>query len=48
VLVAHIFAVPEETAVTRPDGLTVAMALLLEDHISTLLVAFDGIIVADI
>jgi hypothetical protein len=47
VLLAHTFAVPAATAVTRPDELTVAMDVLLDDHVSVLLVAFDGAIAAD-
>ena len=44
--VAVIFAVPCATAVTTPDELTVAILVLLEDHVTVLFVAFEGIIVA--
>lgn len=46
VVVADIFAVPTATAVIRPDEFTVAIAVLLDDHVSVLLVAFEGRIVA--
>jgi hypothetical protein len=46
VLVAHTFTVPAATAVTRPVEFTVAIPVLLDDHVSVLLVAFDGKIVA--
>ena len=44
VLVAKTLAVPAATAVTRPDECTVAMDVLLDDHVSVLLVALDGAI----
>ena len=47
VLIADIVVVPTATAVIKPDVLTVAIAILLEDHDSVLLVAFDGAIAAD-
>ena len=47
VLMADIVVVPTATAVIKPDVLTVAIAILLEDHNSVLLVAFDGTIAAD-
>ena len=43
VLVARMIADPFATAVTRPLEETVAIAELLEDHDTDLLVAFDGI-----
>ena len=46
-VVTVILAVPAETAVTNPDEFTVATAVLLELHVTVLLVAFAGAIVAD-
>ena len=48
VLVAKILAVPAATAVIKPDEFTVAIAVLLDDHVSVLLVAFDGTNAVDI
>jgi hypothetical protein len=40
-----IVAVPELTAVTLPEPLTVATLVLLDDQVTFLFVAFDGLIV---
>ena len=44
VLVAKTLAIPSATAVIRPDEFTVAIDVLLDDHVSVLLVALDGAI----
>lgn len=45
-VVAVIVAVPAAIAVTKPDVLTVATAVLLDDHVTPVTVAFDGTSVA--
>ncbi len=44
--VAVMFVVPVATGVTRPDELTVATAVLLDAHVTTLLVALEGVTVS--
>src|SRR3954468_12557763 len=41
-----MLAVPMALAVTKPFALTVATAVLLDDHVTFLLVAFEGATVA--
>jgi hypothetical protein len=45
-VVTVIVAFPADLAVTTPDDETVATEVLLEDHVTDLSVAFDGVIVA--
>ena len=45
-VVAVIVAVPAATAVTKPEVLTVATAVLLDDQVTPVTVAFDGTSVA--